>query len=314
MEVQQLRHLQAAANSTSYAQAAKKCFTSRQNIAHSIKALESELGVVLFFRKGNTMELTPDGKRVAKVVDDILAKVEGLRTMFAEVTRSDVELNLAVSTNLFAGMPTGVDDLFFEYSSNLRFYELECAECYRRVCDGEVDAAVVMSMERQFPGCEVVEIGRSTAYIITNKGSKLAQQETVCAADIGNQRIMLMSSLEFQYAPLLSQLKSLGFDSLDTSTMPSTSSMIHLVRMWHEGSVGIASKRFGMNPPRGTASVPFEDSSLDWHFYVLVKVDADKKASVMKFVKEVKSAFALGVARWSEEEGENAFPVEPDEF
>lgn len=67
MEVQQLRHLQAAANSTSYAQAAKKCFTSRQNIAHSIKALESELGVVLFFRKGNTMELTPDGKQVASL-------------------------------------------------------------------------------------------------------------------------------------------------------------------------------------------------------------------------------------------------------
>ena len=53
MEIHQLRHMLAAAEHTSYAQAAKSCFTSRQNIAHSIKALESELGIVLFERRGN---------------------------------------------------------------------------------------------------------------------------------------------------------------------------------------------------------------------------------------------------------------------
>lgn len=299
MEVQQLRHLQAAANSASYAQAAKKCFTSRQNVAHSIKALEGELGVVLFARKGNTMELTPEGRRVAQAVDEILGNIDGLRTMFSEVANSNVELNLAVSTNLFAGMPSGVDELFFEYSNNLRFYELDCAECYRRVLEDEVDAAIIMCMEREFPGCEVVEIGRSTAYIITNKDSQLAQQKTARAADVGKQRLMVMSSLDFQYIPLLAQLRGLGLDSLDTSTMPSTSSMIHLVRMWNEGSIGICSRRFARNPPHGTVSVPFEDPSLDWHFYVLLKVNAEKKASVMKFVKEVKNAFSLGEACWS---------------
>ena len=64
MEIQQLRHLQAAANSQSYAQAAKKCFTSRQNIAHSVKALEGEVGTPLFERKGNRMVLTEEGRLV----------------------------------------------------------------------------------------------------------------------------------------------------------------------------------------------------------------------------------------------------------
>ena len=42
MELKQLRHVQSAARHSSYARAAAECFTSRQNIAHSVKMLESE--------------------------------------------------------------------------------------------------------------------------------------------------------------------------------------------------------------------------------------------------------------------------------
>ena len=81
MEIQQLRHLQAAANSQSYAQAAKKCFTSRQNIAHSVKALEGEVGTPLFERKGNRMVLTEEGRQVAYVVDEVLERVDRLGSL-----------------------------------------------------------------------------------------------------------------------------------------------------------------------------------------------------------------------------------------
>ena len=84
MEIQQLRHLQAAANSQSYAQAAKKCFTSRQNIAHSVKALEGEVGTPLFERKGNRMVLTEEGRQVAYVVDEVLERVDRLGSMFQD--------------------------------------------------------------------------------------------------------------------------------------------------------------------------------------------------------------------------------------
>lgn len=111
MEIQQLRHLQAAANSQSYAQAAKKCFTSRQNIAHSVKALEGEVGTPLFERKGNRMVLTEEGRQVAYVVDEVLERVDRLGSMFQDGLAARSMLNLAVSTNFFAGMPLAVDEL-----------------------------------------------------------------------------------------------------------------------------------------------------------------------------------------------------------
>lgn len=303
MEIQQLRHLRAAANSSSYAQAAKKCFTSRQNVAHSIKALEGELGVLLFARKGNSMELTPEGERAAFAANEILNRIESLKLMFSDGGSADLTLNLAVSINLFAGMPSGVDEMFIVHSDTLRFLELDCEECYKRVCSGEVDAAVIMSMERQFPECDVVEIGRSSSYVVANENAALAQKESLVAADLHDQRLLLMSDIEFQYSPLLAQLSALGVENPDVSIVPSTSTMIHLLRTRCEGLVSIVSKRFALTPPRDTVAVPVGDPRLDWHFYVLYNTETDKKLAAMQLVREIRAAFALGEARWREEEG-----------
>ena len=77
MEIQQLRHVLAAAQASNYSQAAKKCFTSRQNIAHSVKVIENELDVTMFNREGSEMVLTPEGKRVVRQAGEIIALLKG---------------------------------------------------------------------------------------------------------------------------------------------------------------------------------------------------------------------------------------------
>lgn len=62
MEAQQLEFVLAAMKADSFAQAARKCYTSRQNISHAVKATEREFGVVLFKRENKKLVLTEDGK------------------------------------------------------------------------------------------------------------------------------------------------------------------------------------------------------------------------------------------------------------
>ena len=102
-------------------------------------------------------------------------------------------LNLAVSTNFFAGMPLAVDELLLERSSSFRFFERDCGECYRLVCSNEVDAAIIMCMEREFSDCSVVEVGRSKSYVIANERSDLAKKESVSVDDLRNEKLLLMS-------------------------------------------------------------------------------------------------------------------------
>lgn len=62
METQQLEFVLAVMKTGSFTQAAKRCFTSRQNIAHAVKSVEREFGVELFWREGKNLKLTDDGK------------------------------------------------------------------------------------------------------------------------------------------------------------------------------------------------------------------------------------------------------------
>ena len=293
MEIQQLRHMQSAARHSSYARAATECFTSRQNIAHSVKALEAELGVSLFERKGNGVVLTPAGKIVARRVDGIVAAVDNLRFMFVDMDDQSRIISLAVSNNLFAGIPFSVDEFFVEQGSRLRFVEMDCERCYRSVLSGKVDAAIISSMNREFQSCSSYEVMDSSAYIITDESSPLARKEFVSVSDLKNQRLLLMSEPTFQYEPLFAQLDLLGYDRDDVNVIASTSSMVHMVRKHGGGICGIVSAKFADNPPAGTTVIQISDPQLKWHFYILYRLSAESSSMVMKLAQGIRAAFEV---------------------
>lgn len=289
MEIQQLRHLLAAAEHSSYAQAAKRCFTSRQNVAHSVKMIERELGVSLFERRGNEMVLTTEGKRVAKEASSIVAKVDNLRVMFSTAAGSRERLTFYVGTNILAGIPASVDAYIATHADKLQMIEASCEFSYKQVCSGEADIALIMCMERRFPECDSLEVSSSISYAITAADSPLAKLSSLTAANLKDMRLLLMSEPPFQYEPLFEQLDSLGFDRRAVSVIPSTSSMVHIMKS--RKSVGIVSEKFSIDPPRGSIAVPIADTRLNWHFYILYQASSEKYPYIAKFAEGVRKAF-----------------------
>lgn len=289
MEIQQLRHLLAAAEHSSYAQAAKRCFTSRQNVAHSVKMIERELGVSLFERRGNEMVLTTEGKRVAKEASSIVAKVDNLRVMFSTAAGSRERLTFYVGTNILAGIPASVDAYIATHADKLQMIEASCEFSYKQVCSGEADIALIMCMERRFPECDSLEVSSSISYAITAADSPLAKLPSLTAANLKDMRLLLMSDPPFQYEPLFEQLDSLGFDRRAVSVIPSTSSMVHIMKS--RKSVGIVSEKFSIDPPRGSIAVPIADTRLNWHFYILYQASSEKYPYIAKFAEGVRKAF-----------------------
>lgn len=289
MEVHQLRHLLAAAESSSYAQAAKRCFTSRQNIAHSIKAIENEFGMTLFERKGNEMVLTDAGRRLVCEVDEIVARVDSLHVKFANPESPDLPLNLSVSTNLFAGISPSADEYIALHADRLRISEMSCEESYRSVCSGKTDVAVIMCMERRFPDCDSMELGESQSFALLPSTSPLASKEALSVADMKDQKLLLMSEPPFQYEQLFAQLDALGYDRANVSVIPSTSSMIHVVK--RRGGMGLVSDKFSVAPPAGFRAIPFSDPRLNWRFYALFQKNSSSFRSIAKFAQGIRNAF-----------------------
>lgn len=284
-----MRHLIAASENASFAKAAKKCFTSRQNIAHSIKVIEAKLGTTLFERKGNEVIPTPDGIEAACAARSIVEQVENFDVMFDKSLFASKALTLAVSNNLFAGIPSNADTFIHSFSENLRIRECDSEKCYELVLAEQTDLAIVMCMRREFPECNVREIASSQAYAVVNIDSPLACKDRLSLMDLQDQKFLLMSNPPFQYQPLFSQMKELRFNQDEISIITSTSSMVHMVRRYNV--VGIASKKFATQPPKDVCAIPIEDPRLDWHFYILFQMDVNKFSAIVEFIRGIQRTF-----------------------
>lgn len=62
MELQQMRYVVAVAEEASFTRAAARCFVVQSALSHQVKALEKELGVILFARTSRRVELTAAGE------------------------------------------------------------------------------------------------------------------------------------------------------------------------------------------------------------------------------------------------------------
>ncbi len=70
----------AAARQRSFTRAAGELFLTQSAVSRQIAALEAELGVPLFVRRHRALDLTDDGQRLARAVDEALT---GLRATVA---------------------------------------------------------------------------------------------------------------------------------------------------------------------------------------------------------------------------------------
>ncbi len=76
MKLSQLRILVAVAASGNFSEAALNLEISQSAVSHAIAALETHLGVVLFWRGRHGAHLTPVGERIAEHAREILARAE----------------------------------------------------------------------------------------------------------------------------------------------------------------------------------------------------------------------------------------------
>ena len=84
MRLEQLRYFVEVGVQASVTKAAEAMFTTPQNISKSIKQLENELGVSLFYRLKNGMFLTEDGLSAFESAKRVIGEVNGLKHKFAD--------------------------------------------------------------------------------------------------------------------------------------------------------------------------------------------------------------------------------------
>ena len=142
MDLRRLRYFVAVAEQRHFGRAAERLFIAQPALSQQIKALEAELGVVLFTRSTRRVELTPAGTRLHQRAGEILhlmdAAVEEVRRVHAGeegvirlgfIGSATYELMPALSRSLQADLPV----LQVELKGELLSPEVEAALLERRI-------------------------------------------------------------------------------------------------------------------------------------------------------------------------------------
>jgi len=89
--LKQLRAFCAVARTGKMTDAAEELFLSQSAISLQIKALEEDLNIVLFERRGPRIQLTPDGRKLLDMARPLVEGMDGLGERFDKEVRGDLE-------------------------------------------------------------------------------------------------------------------------------------------------------------------------------------------------------------------------------
>jgi len=81
MTLSELKYIVALAQEKHFGRAAERCFVSQPTLSVAIKKLESELGISIFERSKNAVNLTPLGEQLVQQANVVLENVKGLKEM-----------------------------------------------------------------------------------------------------------------------------------------------------------------------------------------------------------------------------------------
>jgi DNA-binding transcriptional LysR family regulator len=144
MELYQLRSFAAVAESGHLTRAADRLHISQPALSAQIKALEDELGVVLFERLSSGMELTPAGRLLLPEAHKVVAAAQVLRS-HASAFKGEVAGRVSVGTVSDPDF-IRVGDLLAQAVETFPLLEIELhhvvtGEAFEKVRDGALDAS-----------------------------------------------------------------------------------------------------------------------------------------------------------------------------
>lgn len=190
----QLRAFCYAAQEQSISRAAERLFLSQPSVSLQVRALEDELGVTLFERKGPRISLTPDGKTLFELALPLVDGLDNLSSAFAErrgdIGRGELSVAAGESTILYI-MPRYMQRFARQYPEvKVRLHNVTGRDGLAALRADEVDFAVGSMLDLP-DDIAYRPIFRHETVLIMPPDHPLAAHETVTLDDISPYGLIL---------------------------------------------------------------------------------------------------------------------------
>lgn len=192
--VKQLRAFCFAAQSGSISKAAERLFLSQPSVSLQIQALERELGITLFERRGPKIRLTPDGQTLYELALPLVDGIDSLPERFE--SRNDslqsgrLDIAAGESTTLYI-LPELLKRFMAQYPAiKVKLHHVVAKDMVSALRSDEVDFGVgsMLDLPDDLIYRSVYSYGLS---VIMPKGHPLAQKEQISLDDLASGELIL---------------------------------------------------------------------------------------------------------------------------
>lgn len=292
MEISQLRYFLSASKHLNFTTAAQECYTSRQNMARSVRALESEVGAIFFLRTKSGMTLTPEGEEAARRVQGIIGEIDALGSAFNTMGTGDV-LEVAFANSFLTYVPNQVAERLYDYDEYpLRISEYNYDACHSRIASGNSDVAVVFGLQCEVSDCEKVLLHQSPLYAMVASTSNAVSKGSFELKDLTGKKVLLLSESPTQYRPLLQACHGLGLADGDIEIITSINAAKQMIV--RQNAVAIASKGLDLQHDDDIALLPFANKHFRWQVHALHRHDSGAKSqAVQSYIGYLRDVFQI---------------------
>ncbi len=195
MNLQQIRYIcEVARQNLKVSAAAEKLHTSQPGISKQIKALEEELGVEIFNRRGkHLVEITPPGRAILQVAERILDDINNIKSVGEEyLHESSGSLSIATThTQACYALPPAIKEFTRLYPNvQLNVHQGSPPQVAQMASDGTADVAIATEALRPHKELVTLPCYEWNRVIITPTDHPLLALKKVTLQDIVNYPIL----------------------------------------------------------------------------------------------------------------------------
>ena len=192
MELRHLRYFIAVADAQNFTKAAQALFISQPPLSRQIKQLEDELGVVLFKREQRPLQLTEAGHFFYAHAQQILAKMNELKTMTQRVGHTERTLTIGyVASTLYGMLPKIIHEYRQRYPHiALSLQEMHTLDQLSALKAGSIDVGFGR-IRLQDPNVRRIVLREETLMLAVPCAHRLCQHPNITLWDLLDEKLIL---------------------------------------------------------------------------------------------------------------------------
>jgi DNA-binding transcriptional LysR family regulator len=166
-------------------------------LSRQIKSLEDELGLDLLERKANSVQLTESGQVLLREAREVLARAD-LALERVRSSGASPQLRVGYAPSLASGLLAPAIERFAQVHPRVRIelWDLSSKEMEEGLNKGTLDLVVTVIPEHG-KGIAWTQLIQQDIRLAVNRSHPLAGEKSVAAAQLNNQRLLLLCQSEY---------------------------------------------------------------------------------------------------------------------